>query len=60
MPYFMTCDQCGRDFLCHDDFRPEPDIDYETVCQRCFDLCYRATEIEKQKHEAYRQARESS
>ena len=56
MPYFMTCDECGEDYLVADEFVPEPDIDYQTICQRCFNINYRATDEEKQKREAYRQA----
>ena len=47
MPYFLTCEECDKDYLCHDDFRREPDIEYQTVCPRCFDLYYRAAEEEK-------------
>ena len=57
MPYFMNCDECGEDYLCDDAFIPDPDCDYQTCCQRCFDLCYRATDEEKQRREAYRRAR---
>ena len=49
MPYFLTCEECDKDYLCHDDFRPEPDIEYQTVCPRCFDL-YSSEQKKKNKN----------
>lgn len=64
MATFLTCEECGQDYLVPDEhgtggpFAPDPDDENVTACcQRCFDLCYRATELEKQKREAYRIAR---
>lgn len=56
MPAWLTCDRCGKDYLVPDEWVAEmPDVEdeYETCCPRCFDLYYKATELEKQKREAY-------
>ena len=60
MPYFMNCDECGKDYLVPDEIAeqmPDDDDEFSTTCPRCFDLYYRATELEKQRREAYRHAR---
>ena len=60
MPAFLTCTECGKDYLVPDEWvtrMPDEDDKFATTCQRCFDLNYRATELEKQKREAYRHAR---
>ena len=63
MPAFLTCDECGKDYLVPDEHLtgffspPDDDDEFSTTCPRCFDLCYRATDEEKQRREAYRQAR---
>ena len=61
MPAFLTCDECGKDYLVPDEIAeqiPDADDEFSTTCQRCFDLCYRATELEKQRREeTYKHAR---
>lgn len=58
MACFMTCDECGEDYLVDDKFLPEPDIEHQTICRRCFELYHRDAELEEQRRDAYRQAKE--
>ena len=58
VPYFMTCDECGKDYLVDDGYLPEPDIKFQTICRRCFELYHRDAELEEQRRDAYRQAKE--
>lgn len=60
MPAFFTCSECGKDYLVPDEVAeslPDVDAEYETCCPRCFDLCYRATDAEKQQREAFKHAK---
>lgn len=65
MPAFLTCDECGKDYLVPDEWiaemPEEGSMGYRvdegsrnyitTRCSRCDDLGYRATDAEKRKRE---------